>query len=612
MRNPLLLTLVSFLVLYSCTQTRRDGIDIAGISAVMVDTAPLRYIQLTDSLVGKIQRKDRLQVLINRQRAFSNSGMPDSALSTGVQIRELAGEYGDSLSMAKSLIYIKGSISAEQQRLFEPYLEISLRAFRREKMVYEQGVILGLMGFVQTREGNVAKAVEYLQEARKLLEPMDSARALYPVMLNLGNSYSALGQFTEAGEFSRRAFDCASRIKDSLRMAMALQNLAILFQSQQKSDSTIYYLKESERYVPASAGAFFPLQLRYNLADAYRTAGKVAEAKRYYQEVQEAFQRFGSQEGVAMTNRGLALLYGGSGAVGEAIGLMERSIRGLDSAGNRIQVAEQYLEMVDLYKKAGRFEEALEALTRQKRLNDSLFSEEKSLAVKELEVRYQTERKEEENRDLRAEVRWKNILSIGLVVILLLSGTLIWILRQRNRYSSELNRSYERLISRYILERDGPTRQTAHSTENAMAPVVTMEQPSDEPRMDSGEMVVLYERVMGLFQQEKLHLNADLSVEILAERLGLTPRKLAVVLKSAGETTYVKMVNQFRVAEASRLLEDPETSGYKMDVIARMSGFTNRQHFRKVFEQVTGVNPGYYREVRMQQSGTLPTDLEEN
>ena len=145
MRNPLLLTLVSFLVLYACRQTERERIDIMGISVVMVDTAPLRYIQLTDSLLGKIKRQDRLRVLMNRQRAFSNSGMPDSALSTGVQIRELAGEYGDSLSMAKSLLYIKGSISAEQQRLFEPYLEISLRAFRREKIVYEQGVILGLM-----------------------------------------------------------------------------------------------------------------------------------------------------------------------------------------------------------------------------------------------------------------------------------------------------------------------------------------------------------------------------------------------------------------------------------------------------------------------------------
>jgi transcriptional regulator GlxA family with amidase domain len=108
---------------------------------------------------------------------------------------------------------------------------------------------------------------------------------------------------------------------------------------------------------------------------------------------------------------------------------------------------------------------------------------------------------------------------------------------------------------------------------------------------------------MILFQQEKLHLNADLSVDILADRLGISTRKLAVVLKTGGETTYVKLVNQFRVAEASRLLEDPESTPFKMDVIATMSGFTNRQHFRKVFEQVTGVNPGYYREVRKPQPG---------
>jgi hypothetical protein len=101
---------------------------------------------------------------------------------------------------------------------------------------------------------------------------------------------------------------------------------------------------------------------------------------------------------------------------------MERSLTGLDAAGNRIQVAEQYREIVDLYKKAGRLSEALEAVDRMNTLKDSLFSEEKALAVKELEVRYQTERKEEENRTLRKEIRSKNILTVSLVSIMVLMG----------------------------------------------------------------------------------------------------------------------------------------------------------------------------------------------
>lgn len=598
-----------FCLLMLCTACQSDAVKIPASrypDRAFVEEDPSAFLRVSDSLLQQkngLGKGERIPILLSRQRAFSLLNMPDSVLSTGVQIRVLAGDLGDSISMAKSLLYIRGSVSAEQQRLFAPYLEGALRAFRKEGWVYEQGVIFGLMGFVQTREGDVAKAVVYLQEARSLLEPLDSFRALYPVMLNLGNSYSALGQFTEAEKFSKKALGCADRMKDSLRIAMALQNLAIVFQSQQKSDSVILYLQTSARYVPKSAGAFFPLQLQYNLADAYRMGGAYVAAEQQYQQVKEAFQQLGSQEGVAMADRGLALLYAGSGRLTEAIGLMERSIRGLDAAGNRIQVAEQYQEMVDLYTRAGDLAAALEVVSRLKVLKDSLFSEEKSLAVKELEVRYQTKQKEDENRLLRAEVRWKNRVSIGLLLILLLLVSLLFVLRQRNRYNRELNRTYERLISQYIQERDATNLHLAGSTQTNPTPAVSVETALDEQHLEKDEVSTLYERLLAMFQQEKLHLNPDLSVDAVAEKLGVSTRKLALVLKSAGNTSYSKLVNQFRVAEASRLLEDPSSGTFKLDGIATMSGFTNRQHFRRVFEQVTGVNPGYYRKVRMKETG---------
>ena len=568
----------------------------------MVDSAPMRYINLTDSVLEDYEGQILIRILLSRQRAFAHLGLMDSVLSAGVRIRALAGEYGDSLSMAKSLLYIKGAIPVEQQRLFEPYLEPGLRLFRKEGKRYEQGVILGLMGFVQTRGGNVGKAVEYLQEARRLFESMDSARALYPVMLNLGNSYSALGQFTEAGYFAQVAFNLAKRINDSLRMAIALQTRSIIFQAQRKSDSSIVFLKESARYVPATAGAFLPLQLEYNLAEAYRIGGFEREAEQSYRRVKDGFHELGSQEGVSMSYRGLALLYGGSGRLGEAIGLMERSIRGLDSVGNRIQLADQYQEMADLYKKAGRFAEALEVVSRLKELKDSLFSEDKRLVVQQLEYRYQIERREEENRNLQAEVQWKNILSIGLSAILLLLGLFALVLRQRNHYSRELNRSYERLINRYIQDRDAAQLYQPDSNHPDILSLEAIKNTLDEPREDSRELKELFERLLFFFQQEKLYLNPDLSLDILAERLGISTRKLTQVLKSGGDTSYARLVNEYRVSEASRLLENPENKHFKLEAIAAMSGFSNRQHFRRVFEQLTGVNPKYYREAAFKQN----------
>jgi transcriptional regulator GlxA family with amidase domain len=149
-----------------------------------------------------------------------------------------------------------------------------------------------------------------------------------------------------------------------------------------------------------------------------------------------------------------------------------------------------------------------------------------------------------------------------------------------------------------------------------VAPSIKMQEvplpEKDKTETPSQELSDLYEKVLRLFQEDKIHLKPDLSVDALAEKLGIGTRKLTQVLKSAGDTSYTQLVNQFRISEATRLLEDPASSHYKLDTIATMSGFTNRQHFRRVFEQVTGVNPGYYRDNTKQHDGMDSSDSVEN
>lgn len=607
------------LLFTACQSDRVISPDSDYLDPARVDADPSAYLRISDSLLqGKdgLETRDRISILLARQHAFARLNLLDSVFETGVRIRAAATETGDTLAIARSLLPIRGNISRFQQLQFEPYLEGALQTFRSSKMAYEEGVILGLMGFVDTRKANLEKAVQHLQGARSILEPMDSIRALYPVMLNLGNSYSALGQYGEAAIFSRKSFELAERMQDSLRMAMALQNLAILYQAQQQTDSTIHYMQTSMRYAPASAGQFLPLQLSYNLADAYRTAGLLPAAETNYTRVLAGFQQLGSREGMAMAQRGLALLYGQTGREGAAIDLMESSLRGLDSAGNRIQMVEQYQELIELYKKAGRTAAALEAATQMKQLSDSLISVEKSIAVKELEYRYQTEKKEAENRTLRKQVRLRNYITLALTGLLLLFFLLMYVLRQRNRYHRKLSQSYAKLVETYIHERDMVlARSQSLKDPETLVSVTPAEQDRSEPspaeKRDAFTDRVILEKMLLLFRDEKIHLDPNLKAEDIADRLGVSARKLSGVLKAAGEPSISQLVNQSRVAEASRLQEDPEASLYKLDVIATLSGFSNRQHFRRVFEQVTGVNPGSYRTLSRQQSSWLPDAADE-
>ena len=109
-----------------------------------------------------------------------------------------------------------------------------------------------------------------------------------------------------------------------------------------------------------------------------------------------------------------------------------------------------------------------------------------------------------------------------------------------------------------------------------------------------------FDQMMHTLRQEKPHLSHRFKIEDIARRLDIPARRLTRITRKVTGQSLSQLLNRLRVEEASRIMEDKESAHLKIDAIASMCGFSNRQHFRRVFEQVTGVNPGFYR------SRTLP------
>ena len=138
----------------------------------------------------------------------------------------------------------------------------------------------------------------------------------------------------------------------------------------------------------------------------------------------------------------------------------------------------------------------------------------------------------------------------------------------------------------------------------------TTEDEEDEESLDAAdpgisgaaslEDIQCYEQLMNILRQEKLHLNHRFKVDDIARRLDIPARRLTQISRTMSGHSFTQLLNRLRVEEASRIREDEHSVHLKIDAIASMCGFSNRQHFRWVFEQVTGVNPGFYR------SRTLP------
>ena len=88
------------------------------------------------------------------------------------------------------------------------------------------------------------------------------------------------------------------------------------------------------------------------------------------------------------------------------------------------------------------------------------------------------------------------------------------------------------------------------------------------------------------------HLDADLSVEKLAQLAGLSVRHFSRQFASAVGVSPAAFVQRLRVEEARRCIEDGSN---RLKGVARRCGFADEQSLRRAFRRALGVTPAEYR-----------------
>jgi AraC-like DNA-binding protein len=96
--------------------------------------------------------------------------------------------------------------------------------------------------------------------------------------------------------------------------------------------------------------------------------------------------------------------------------------------------------------------------------------------------------------------------------------------------------------------------------------------------------------------------NPDFSLPALAQRIGVTPRYVQILLEEAN-SSFVKEVTDRRLKRAEELLQSPRHRHLSVIDIAYECGFSTMAHFHRLFRRRYGTTPGNKR-----CSGALSTE----
>ena len=97
-----------------------------------------------------------------------------------------------------------------------------------------------------------------------------------------------------------------------------------------------------------------------------------------------------------------------------------------------------------------------------------------------------------------------------------------------------------------------------------------------------------------LMQEKRLYVNPDLKIADLASVLNVSPYTLSYVFNQFLNKNYYDYLNDYRIAEFKRLLNEDEYSKYTLSALAELCGFSSRNSFFRYFKKTTGITPNEY------------------
>jgi ABC-type antimicrobial peptide transport system permease subunit/AraC-like DNA-binding protein len=93
----------------------------------------------------------------------------------------------------------------------------------------------------------------------------------------------------------------------------------------------------------------------------------------------------------------------------------------------------------------------------------------------------------------------------------------------------------------------------------------------------------------------RFYADAELTLTTLAVKLNIHPHDLSRIINVGMEKNFSDFINEFRVRETARKMQDPAHNRLTLLGIAYESGFNSQRTFNRVFKEMTGKTPVEYK-----------------
>ncbi|MCE3281110.1 MAG: tetratricopeptide repeat protein [Bacteroidetes bacterium] len=325
------------------------------------------------------------------------------------------------------------------------------------------GGSLSKIGLIHQDLGNYNKALEIQFQALKIFEEIGNERYLAMTLNNIAIAYDKLKNFDKEIEYVEKAIAIHLKNKNEYYIGHCYGNLASAYKNKGN-------IKVANEYLIKALEIFKKYGDKANEAAAYNSIGrnlraekKIDEAYSYYEKAHAIAKEINDKMGERIYAHNMSCVLTDKKEYKQAE-KFSLDVLNQTQPNDHSQLALTYRQLATIYGFMNNGELAKHYLDKYVDLKDTVFSKESASQIAEMEVKYETEKKDlelaKQNAEItvtKAEVERKNIITYILVASILLIILLSYLiynrykLKQEAILSSELLRQQD-LRSKAIIE----------------------------------------------------------------------------------------------------------------------------------------------------------------
>ncbi len=314
------------------------------------------------------------------------------------------------------------------------------------------------LGRNYTQLGNYDQALTILMESLKEDEKNNLIARVSSDCSNIGVVFYYTGNFEKTSFYWNKSLQMSIKVENWIAAANTYNNLGGVAANFRQIDSALFYYKKAKsifiRMNDSLGMAKSDVNIGSAITDLYDVDGNPEHLRlaiKQYESARAQFKILGDIDTYATATLNMATTYAKLGELDLAENLGRECLEIYDKAKNKESLRESYEAISIIFAGKGEYKSAYHYLDTNRILAAEMFNTSSQESMAEMETKYQTKKKEQQNKLLQKDIERKQVVQYamggGILTLVLIAILIFYQFRAKKKANKLLNEQNDEIKS---------------------------------------------------------------------------------------------------------------------------------------------------------------------